>query len=312
MRVVVLSGGVGGARFASGVASLVGQENLTVIVNVGDDVDLLGLRVSPDLDIVTYTLAGLVDEEKGWGFAGDTFNLIQQLRAYGFEVWMKLGDRDLATHLYRTLRLREGATLSEVTNEIRMRLGVKSRILPVTNDRVTTMVELEDGRVVSFEEYFVKLGFRPGVRSVVYKGCGSARPAPGVLEEIQGSDAVIIGPSNPIASIMPILCVKGVRRSVMLKERVAAVTPIVGGRALKGPADKMMRELGLEASVLGVAKLYKGVASLMVIDEVDSGYESDVRRLGFRVVVTDTLMKDAGSRLRLARTVLNALGLNLF
>ncbi|MGC8555502.1 MAG: 2-phospho-L-lactate transferase [Conexivisphaera sp.] len=298
---VVLAGGVGAARFLSGLASILDPRDVTAVVNVGDDVELLGLRISPDLDIVTYTLAGIVDESKGWGIRGDTFSALARLRNYGADAWMALGDGDLATHIYRTARLREGASLSEVTEEIRVRLGVKSRVLPVTDDRLTTMIRLRSGQLISFEEYYVRHAFRPRISGLTYAGCSSARPARGVLEAIESADALMIAPSNPVASVMPILCVEEVARAVRRRRARVAVSPIVGGRAVKGPAAQMMSDLGMEPSPVGVAKLYRGFLDAMILDSEDSGLVGRIaEEVGVRAYVTDTMMVDQASRRRLA------------
>ncbi len=307
MKFAVIAGGVGAARFLRGLVDVVPPEDVTAIVNVGDDVDVLGLRVSPDVDIVTYTLAGIVDESKGWGVRGDTFRALLRLRDYGEDVWMALGDVDLATHIFRTNALSSGRALSEVADEIRRRLGVRSRILPVTDDRITTFVRLLDGRFISFEEYYVRYASRPRISAVTYRGCSSARPARGVVESIESADAVIIAPSNPIASVMPVLCVEEVGRAVRRHGRRVAVTPIVGGRAIKGPAARMMSDLGIEASPVGVAKLYRGLVDAMVLDEVDRGLAERVRsEAGVIPFVANTIMADAQSRRALARAVVEA------
>ncbi len=311
MKVTVLAGGVGAARFTQGLADIIGQENVTAVVNVGDDIEVLGLKVSPDLDIITYTLAGLIDEGKGWGFADDGFRALEMLRRYGSDIWMMLGDMDLATHIYRTFKLRLGTKLSEVTAKIAEALGVKARILPATDDKVTTLVQLTDGRLVSFEEYYVRLKFKPRINGIIYRGCSTAVPAHGVLEELEEADSVIIAPSNPLASIMPILCIGGIRARIRDRTGVAAISPIVGGRAIKGPADKMMRELDIEPSPVGVARLYRDLVDLIVMDSVDDVHADAIRAMGIDVHSTNTLMIDRASRARLAKDVLRSLGYSI-
>jgi LPPG:FO 2-phospho-L-lactate transferase len=307
VKISVLAGGVGAARFLRGLVEVVDPRDVTAIVNVGDDVELLGLRISPDIDIVTYTLAGIVDESKGWGIRGDSFEALSRLRTYGADAWMALGDGDLATHIFRTHRLSTGASLSEVADEVRRRLGVASRILPATDDQLTTMVRLEDGRLVSFEEYYVRYAFRPRISAVTYRGCSSAAPARGVLEAIDSADAVVIAPSNPVASVMPILCVEEIARALRRRNRRIAISPIVGGRAVKGPAAQMMSDLGIEASPVGVARLYRGMADAIVMDEVDAEMAGRVSsEAGLAALVADTMMVDAGARRRLAQFVVEA------
>ena len=309
VRISVLAGGVGASRFLRGLVEVVDPGDVTAIVNVGDDVELVGLRISPDLDIVTYALAGIVDEAKGWGVAGDTFEALSRLRAYGEDVWMALGDRDLATHILRTYRLSRGAKLSDFADELRRRLGVATRILPVTDDPLTTMVRLEDGRLISFEEYYVRYNFRPRISAVTYRGCSSARPARGVVEAIESADAVVIAPSNPLASVMPILCVEEVARAMRGRGRRIAISPIVGGRAVKGPAAQMMADLGIEATPVGVAKLYRGFVDALVLDLADAELAGRVRsEAGVEALVADTMMVDAEARRRLAAFVVEALG----
>lgn len=305
----VLAGGVGAARLIQGLVELVPEGELTIIVNTGDDIELHGLHVSPDLDIITYTLAGLVDEEKGWGFKGDTFNCLGALGRYGAETWFKLGDRDLATHIYRTSLLKEGFALSEATERIRRALGVKARILPMTNDRVETRVETDEGPI-HFQEYLVKRGAEPRVLGVRFEGAERAKPAPGALEAILGAEGVVVAPSNPIVSIGPILAVEGFKQALKeVKEKVAAVTPIVQGAPLKGPAGKLMRGLGLEVSARAVAKLYEDFLGYFVLDWRDEALKEDIEALGIRVAVTDTIMKNLRDKVKLAKEVLKALGL---
>jgi LPPG:FO 2-phospho-L-lactate transferase len=306
--VVTIAGGVGAARFLSGLLQVAAPSDCTAVVNVGDDVELHGLWVSPDLDTVTYTLAGAIDPERGWGLAGETWNAMEALSRYGGITWFNLGDRDLATHLYRTHRRREGATLGEVTGEIVRAWGLELHVLPVTDDRVETRVTLADtGAEVNFQEYFVKHRHGVPVSAVRFAGAEDARPAPGVLDAIDRAATIVIAPSNPLVSIAPVLAIPGVRDAIAdRRDRTVAVSPIIGGAALKGPADRMLVELGHESSVLGVARLYRELASVLVIDEVDAQHAAAIEELGLRCVVTDTIMKTPAVAAALARTVVTA------
>jgi len=302
--VTALAGGVGAARFLQGLVQLVPAENLKVIINTGDDVELYGLYISPDIDIVLYTLAGLVDEEKGWGFEGDTFHCLETLKNYGYETWFNLGDKDLATHIHRTLLLRKGKNLTEATDSIRRGLKVKAEVFPMTNENFRTVVETPAGKMY-FQEYMVKRRAEEAVLSVEFEGSKSAHPAPGVVEAIRGAETVIVCPSNPIVSIGTILSVSGVREA--LRETLApvvAVSPIVGGATIKGPADKIMKGLGIEVSAYGVATLYKDFLDAFIIDQVDRQLKERIERLGISVMVTDTIMRGMEEKIALARTVL--------
>ncbi|RLG80216.1 MAG: 2-phospho-L-lactate transferase [Thermoprotei archaeon] len=306
MRVTALAGGVGAARFLRGLVHVVPPENITVIGNVGDDLEVHGLYVSPDLDILMYTLAGIVDEEKGWGVKGDTFNCLSMLSRYGCETWFKLGDLDLATHIYRTLLLRKGFKLSEVTRILCEKLGVRVRIIPVTDSPLRTVI-LSDKGELQFQEYFVKLKFDVKVTGVRFAGVEEAEPAEGVLEALEEADAVIVCPSNPVVSIGPILAVKGVREALRKTGKpVVAVSPIIGGRAVKGPADRLMRDLGFKPSALGVAELYRDFLKVFVIDLQDARLKPSIEALGIRVEVTGTLMKSLEDSVRLAEETLKA------
>lgn len=309
VRIAALAGGVGAARFLRGLVHVAPPENVTVIGNVGDDVEIYGLHVSPDLDIVMYTLAGIVDEERGWGVRDDTFNCLSMMSEYGLETWFKLGDRDLATHILRTSMLRRGLKLSQITRELCRRLGVGVSLIPVTDDPLRTMI-LSDRGVLPFQEYFVKLRWEVKVLGVRFEGSERARPAEGVLEAIEEADVVVVCPSNPIVSIGPILAVKGVREALRRTSagRVA-ISPIIGGKTVKGPADRMMRDLGLEPSALGVAKLYEDFLDLFVVDNEDRRLRKDIEALGLEVLVTDTLMRGLEDSIRLARETVGALGL---
>lgn len=305
--ITVLAGGVGAARFLRGLVEVVDQASVTVIGNTGDDEEFFGLHISPDLDTVVYTLAGVVDPERGWGLAGDTYETLEQLRRLGEDAWFLLGDRDLATHLRRTALLRAGRTLSEATAAIASAFGVRCRILPVSDDRVRTIVTTDEGDL-SFQEYFVRRGQADEVRALRFEGAESARPAPGVLEAIAQAQRVIVAPSNPLVSIGPILAVPSVREALTATgASVVAVSPIVGGRALKGPADRMLRSLGHEGSALGVARLYQDFLDVLVLDREDEALRPQIEALGVRTAVTDTIMRDATSRRALAETTLRAL-----
>lgn len=308
MTVAVLAGGVGAARFLTGLVDVVDPASITAIVNVGDDVELHGLYVSPDLDTVTYTLAGAVNPETGWGLVGETWQAMDSLAAYGGEAWFRLGDRDLGTHLYRTDRLRGGAPLSTVTAEIATRWGLAVRLVPATDDRLRTMVTLADGaREVDFQQYFVGMQHAAPVASLRYDGADAALPAPGVLEALSEADVIIVAPSNPFVSIAPVLAVPGIREALIeRRDRVVAVSPIVAGAALKGPADRLLTELGHEASVVGVARLYAPFAGTLVVDEADADLAAAVEAEGVRCVVTRTIMKEPGVAASLAKVVLDA------
>ncbi len=307
--IVALAGGVGAARFLSGLVEEIDPGRLTSIGNVGDDMEWNGFSISPDLDTVAYTLAGVEDEDRGWGLGGDTFECLAWMAHYGLETWFKLGDRDIATHAYRTLALRQGIALSEVTRRICSGLGVRARLLPASDERLRTQVDTPEG-LLDFQVYFVKLRCEPEVRGISFVGADTARPAPGVIEAIREARAVILCPSNPLISIGPILAVRGIREALReTKARVAAISPIVGGRALKGPADRMMRGLGMEATAAAVAEMYRDFVDLFVIDLVDRAERKKVEALGMQVVETQTVMKDRTARRALAREVVSALGL---
>jgi LPPG:FO 2-phospho-L-lactate transferase len=281
---------------------------LAAVVNTGDDTVLHGLHISPDLDTVTYTLAGLNDDDRGWGLAGETWTVMTALERLGGEAWFRLGDLDLATHLYRTQRLSDGARLSDVTSELAARFGLRLRMLPMSDDPVRTRLTLaEDGRQVGFQEYFVGLGHSVPVAAVDFDGAASARPAPGVLDAIGQSDVVVVCPSNPVLSIGPILAVPGIEPALLARRRsVVAVSPIVGGAALKGPADRLLVELGEESSVTGVARRYRDVVGTLVVDEADAEAALSIEALGVRCVVAPTIMRGADEAAALAKVVLAA------
>jgi LPPG:FO 2-phospho-L-lactate transferase len=281
---------------------------LSVIVNTGDDEEFYGLHVSPDIDTVTYTLAGLSNPDTGWGLSGESFNTLSALARFYGKGWFALGDRDLATHIYRTDRMRQGWPLSRITGDIAQRLKVKTRILPMSDDRVRTFVKVRGRQPMPFQEYFVRNRTRGVVERIELRGAQSARPLPQALEAIESSDAVILAPSNPFVSLGPILALEPIRSVLAsIKDKVAAISPLVGGKPIKGPADKMMRGLGHEVSPLGFARLYRDCVGTVIIDQIDRRYLEPVRGLGFKAVATDTIMTDSSRAAALAQVVLNAL-----
>jgi len=307
-RIVALAGGVGAARFLAGLVRVIAPQKLLVIGNTGDDAEIHGLEISPDLDTVVYTLAGLADPVRGWGLEGDTFRCLQALGRLGAETWFQLGDRDLATHLYRTERLRQGATLTEVTGEIAGALGVRARVVPMSDQPVRTRLETRRGSL-DFQTYFVRRRARDAVLGVRLAGVEEARPAPGVLEAVAEARAVVVCPSNPILSIGPILAVPGIREALRnTRAPVAAISPIVGGRALKGPAARMMKSMGLRPSALQVAELYRDFLDVFVLDRLDESLAPRIEALGMRAVVTNTIMTGLAEKKALARVVVQALG----
>ena len=307
MRLTVLAGGVGGARFLSGLIQRTDPRRLTVIGNTGDDEEFFGLHVAPDLDTVVYTLAGVAPRRRGWGLAGAGFTCQAALGRLGFPTWFRLGDRDLGTHLARTAWLRAGWPLSRVTAALARAHGVRARVLPMTDDRVRTFVHTRRGRL-PFQDWLVRRRTRGRVTRIEIAGARRARPAPGVLGALGAADAVVIAPSNPLVSIGPILAVPGIRRALARRRaRAAAVSPLVGGRAVRGPLHRMLRGLGLEASPAGIARLYRGLVGLLVFDHVDRAWAPRVEALGVRAVVTDTVMRSPAHAARLAGVVLRAL-----
>jgi len=304
LKITALAGGVGASKLLLGLYESMDPRHLTIIVNTGDDIVLHGLRISPDLDIVTYTLAGIVDPAMGWGFKGETFHALKRLAAFGRANWFNLGDRDLATHIHRTAMLSEGKTLSQAADSIRTALGVKSQILPMSDDPVPTIIESSEGPL-HFQEYLVKRRAEPVVRGIRFTGVESARPARGVIEAISGADRIIICPSNPLISIGPILAVSGIREGLRAhREKVLAVCPIVGGKSLKGPSDKMLAQLGHEATALGVAKLYADFSDTFVIDSVDNKQAQSIAALGMKVAVLPMVMKTRAQKRKLAQALL--------
>jgi LPPG:FO 2-phospho-L-lactate transferase len=305
--IAALAGGVGAARMLRGLAAVVPPSEICAVVNTGDDFVLHGLHISPDLDTVTYTLAGAVNPETGWGLVGETWQAMDALERYGGQTWFRLGDRDLATHLYRTQRRAEGATLSEVAAEMAAAWEVGIRLVPVSDDPVRTVLTVEGEGEIDFQDYFVARHHDVTVSAVRFAGAERARPAPGVLEALAAAEAVVVCPSNPIVSIGPVLAVPGVRAAVTARrDSTVAVSPIVAGAALKGPADRLLRELGHDASVVGVARIYADLAAVLVIDEADADLAPAVEEQGMRAVVAPTVMSTPERAAELARTALAA------
>ncbi len=305
-RVVALAGGVGGAKLALGLALALPADHLTVVVNVADDFEHHGLYICPDLDTVMYTLAGLADPVKGWGVAGDTTAALEMLGRYGAETWFMLGDRDIATHLVRTLALRAGERLSVVTERLCRALGVGPRVLPVTDDRVSTLVDTQDEGTLAFQEYFVRRRWEPVVTGLRYVGAETASLTDDVRAALAAADLVVLCPSNPVLSIEPMLAVGGLRsRLAAGKAAVVAVSPIVGGAALKGPAAKLMAEMGVEVSPVGVASYYRGLLDGFVFDTQDADHEPRVHALGVKTLVTNTVMRTDEDKRRLASEILD-------
>jgi LPPG:FO 2-phospho-L-lactate transferase len=313
MRIVVLTGGVGGSKLLWGMQQEPGAESLTAIVNTGDDIELHGLRISPDLDIVTYALADLVDTERGWGLAGDTFQCLELMTRYGLPGWFKLGDRDLGTHIFRTQALRQGRRLTEVAETVRQALGVRARVLPMADDPVGTYILVRDGTIRSlhFQEYLVQRGAVDEVHGVEYRGSVCAHLTPEVAAALAEAEAIVIAPSNPVASIGPILAVPKIRERLRARRvPLLLVSPVVGGRVLKGPTDKFLRWAKVEVSPLGVARFYLSILGALdgiLIDRADEDRRSDIEALGVRVAVGDIVMRSPEDKRRVARLVLDFL-----
>ena len=301
--VVALAGGVGAARYLRGLVRVVPDDDLTLIVNTGDDREFYGVHVSPDLDIVTYTLADAIDPEKGYGLRGDSFLIVDTLAGYGHEAWFRLGDRDLATCLHRTLQLRDGVGLAAITDQIRRGQGLGVRILPMSEAPCPTYVTLSDGRSAHFEEYLARDGAPDDVAGVDLSAAEAAKAAPGVLDAIAAADMILVCPSNPVVSIGPILAVQGVRDAILASRApVVGISPIIGGAPVKGPADRLLRGLGIEVSARGVASMYRDWMHGFVIDERDAALAADIEALGLQTRVVDTLMRDVSISEALART----------
>jgi len=299
MKIVALAGGVGGAKLAHGLAKILAPEDLTIIVNTGDDFEHLGMYICPDLDTVCYTLGGLANPETGWGRINETWNTISNIEKLGGPNWFRLGDQDIATHLERTRRMKEGQSLSQITKGFCAAWGIKHTILPMTDSPVRTVVDTDEGEL-AFQEYFVHRHCEPRVKGFRFDGVNSAEPDPGAREAINSAEAIVICPSNPWVSVDPIL-----RVIQKINKPVIAVSPIIGGKTVKGPAAKMYLELGIEPSALAVAKHYRNILAGFVLDSVDSEIESNIKQLGIRTLVTDTLMNNLTDRTRLAQDVLN-------
>ncbi|CAB4852873.1 MAG: 2-phospho-L-lactate transferase [Actinobacteria bacterium] len=320
MSIAVLCGGVGAARFLRALADVHPTNDTVGIVNTGDDTVLHGLSISPDIDTITYTVAGAIDPERGWGLRHETWRAMEALTRYAERrpagshaapTWFNLGDQDLATHFYRTARLAEGATLTQVTAEIASAWGLQQHLLPMSDERVSTMVGLRDeGIEVAFQEYFVQRRHSVAVSSVRFDGAESAQPTRQVMTALHDASAIVIAPSNPLVSIAPIRALAGIDELLAARrEQVVAISPIVGGAALKGPADRMLIELGMEASVVAVARLYAPIAATLVIDPVDAALAPQIEAVGMRVVITESVMKTAAIGRELARRTLAAAGM---
>ena len=304
--IVVLTGGTGGAKLIQGLLHSVAPENLTVIVNTGDDIDWWGLHVSPDLDSILYALAGQLSAQRGWGVENDTFRCLERMAQFGQPAWFSLGDLDLATHLTRTNLMRFGKSLSDVTAQLAHGMGISSRVLPMSNDRVATMLDTAQG-TLNFQEYFVRERHQVDVRAVRFEGAEHARPAPGVLESIESAEAVILAPSNPVTSIGPILAVPGIREALRRTDAsVAAVSPIVGGEAVSGPAGALMKRKGWPSTIAGVAQAYEDFLDVLVVDLEDHADADHLREGGLHVLCANTVMKSLQDKQELARFTLHA------
>jgi LPPG:FO 2-phospho-L-lactate transferase len=306
-KTVVLAGGVGGARFLQGLIRILPPDRLDIIGNVGDDIELYGLHISPDLDTVMYTIAGLVDEIKGWGLKKDSFNFLQMFKHYDRRTWFKIGDMDVATHIFRTFLIQQGLPLSEVTQILCRNLGVKYNIIPATDDKVRTKVDTKEG-LLDFQEYFVKKKFEVEIKKVIFEGVNDSIPNSNALKVIEKAQTIIFAPSNPIVSIGCILSVPGIKEAIKRsKAYKVAISPIMGGKAVRGPAHKMMKELGNESSSFGVAAIYKELINVMIIDNQDVNLKTSINDLGMSVIVTNTLMSNMNSKINLARLALNSM-----
>lgn len=303
MKYLALAGGVGGAKLALGMSRVLPPSELTIVVNTGDDEVFHGLHVSPDVDTVMYTLAGLSNPETGWGITGETFHALERMNAYGADTWFNLGDKDLATHIRRTDLLRQGYSLSEVTESLRTALGVAHPIVPMSNAPVRTMLTTDIGEL-AMQTWFVKHRCEPAVSDIRFDGAERAEPAPEFAHALRDSDILVFCPSNPFVSVAPILAVPGVRDAIHnFKGLRVAVSPIVGGQAIKGPAAKMMGELGIESSCVGVASQYQGLCDVFVLDDIDGDRAGDIGALGMRAAVTNTMMITDADKVRLARYI---------
>jgi len=303
--ITALAGGVGASKFLKGLVKIIKPEELNIIVNTGDDIELYGLHISPDIDIVMYTLAGLVDKKKGWGIKKDRFDCLEMLGKYGLEKWFQLGNRDLATHVYRTYLLKKGVKLSDATMILCRALNLKVNIYPMSNEKVQTKIVTKTGSI-HFEEYLVKRQARDKVVDVKFEGIENSKPTQGVISSILESNLIILCPSNPIVSIGPILSVPGIRNALKkTQSNIIGISPIIEGDTIKGPADKLMRGLGHEVSSYGVALLYKDILDGFIIDNLDRSEKTRIERLGIKVVTTNTIMKSIKDKIELAKLVLN-------
>lgn len=301
--VLALAGGVGGAKLALGLSKVLTPEELTIVVNTGDDEEFFGLHIAPDLDTVMYTLAGLANPKTGWGLAGDTFQTLERLKAYDVQTWFSLGDKDMATHIRRTELLRQGSTLSQVTAVLHTKLGINHPIVPMSDDRVRTIVTTSNGEI-AFQEYFVKHQARPVVRALRFDGAEVAHPSPNFMEALRRPGLLVICPSNPFLSVAPILSVQNVRKHIEgFPGLRVAISPIVGGKALRGPAAKLLAELNQDVSCVGVAKQYQGICDVFVLDHADEGHVEDIAKLGMSPYVTRTIMNTDADKIELAQEI---------
>ncbi len=304
--ITALAGGVGAARFLAGLTQIIKQQDIYVVANTGDDINLFGLHISPDLDIIAYTLAGIVDDNRGWGVKGDTYECLEMLKKLGWDTWFTLGDKDFATHIFRTDLLKKGFTLSQVTDQICQSLGLQISLMPMTDDKFETRIKVEGGSI-HFEEYFVKRAAKETVLGVEFAGVAEAKPSLKVIDSILKTERVIVCPSNPIVSIGTILSVKGIREALQkTKAKIVGISPIVAGAPIKGPADKLLRGLGLEVSAFSVAKLYADFLDSFIIDNLDAAEKDAIEELGINVRVTNTVMKSLADKVSLARVALEA------
>ena len=308
-KITCLAGGVGAARFLQGLVKVVPSKDITIIINTGDDIELYGLKISPDVDIITYTLAGIVNDNTGWGIRGDSFHCLEALSKLGYETWFNLGDIDMATHISRTKLLREGHTLSEVTARHAKSLGIEANLIPMTDDHFATHIIINGG-LIHFQEYLVHRRASDSVQGVKFVGAETSRPAPGLINAIRETDCIIVCPSNPIVSIGTILNVPGIRNALCETEaKITAISPIVGGAPIKGPADKIMTGMGLEVSTYAVAEFYRDFLDSFVIDNQDHNYADAISRLGINVSITNTIMGSLEDKIRLAETTLRSIDL---
>ena len=302
--ITVLSGGTGTPKLIQGLIKVVQEETLTIIVNTGDDINLFGLHISPDIDTILYMLSGILDEEKWWGIKNDTFNCLELLAKYGHDTWFLLGDRDFATHIYRTLLLKK-YSLSETISIMSTKLGIKAKILPVTNDTVMTKIRSSKNKILAFQEFWVREKGMPEVHDVFFDGVEIATPAPGVVDSLIECEGIIIGPSNPITSIEPILGIKGIKQVILdRKKPVIAVSPIIGEAPVSGPAGKLMKGLGIEVSSFGVAQIYSELIDVLIIDKKDRELKNEIESLGLEVHVTNILMKKMEDKIQLSKEII--------